>query len=157
MENGFLEHPIGNIMVIIENQEVVGVSFVEKIHNKQNSPSPLMVKVIQQIGEYFQGNRRSFTFPFRMKGTDFQIKIWNLLMRIPYGTSMAYVKVALEYGDVKMIRAVAAAIAKNPLLLVVPCHRVIGSDGSMVGYSAGIATKRRLLESEGFPKHFDVN
>ena len=77
-------------------------------------------------------------------------------MRIPYGTSMAYVKVAQAYGDAKMVRAVAAAIAKNPILIAVPCHRVIGSDGSLVGYSGGINVKRQLLELEGFTKQFTV-
>ena len=77
-----------------------------------------------------------------MKGTDFQVKIWKLLNRIPYGTSMAYVKVAQEYGDAKVLRAVASAISNNPILIAVPCHCVVGSDGSLVGYSGGLATKR---------------
>jgi methylated-DNA-[protein]-cysteine S-methyltransferase len=115
-----------------------------------------MQKVIQQINEFFQVKRREFSFPIRLKGTDFQVKIWKLLSRIPYGTSLAYVKVAQAYGDAKMVRAVAAAIAKNPILIAVPCHRVIGSDGSLVGYSGGIDVKRQLLELEGFPKQFTV-
>ena len=89
--------------------------------------------------------------------TDFQVKIWKLVSRIPYGTSLAYVKVAQAYGDAKMVRAVAAALAKNPLIILIPCHRVMGSDGSLVGYSAGIDKKRQLLELEGFPKQIAVN
>ena len=115
-----------------------------------------MKKVIQQINEFFQVKRREFSFPIRLKGTDFQVKIWKSISRIPYGTSLAYVKVAQAYGDAKMVRSVAAAISKNPILIAVPCHRVIGSDGSMVGYSGGIDVKRQLLELEGFPKQFTV-
>ena len=115
-----------------------------------------MQKVIEQINEFFQVERREFSFPIRLKGTDFQLKIWKLVSNIPYGTSLAYVKLAQAYGDAKMVRAVAATIAKNPILLVVPCHRVIGSDGSLVGYSGGIETKRQLLELEGFPEQFNV-
>jgi O-6-methylguanine DNA methyltransferase len=79
-----------------------------------------------------------------------------LISHIPYDTSLAYVKVTQAYGDAKMVSAVAAAFAKNPILIVVPCHRVIGSDGSMVGYYGGIDVKRQLLELEGFPKQFTV-
>jgi methylated-DNA-[protein]-cysteine S-methyltransferase len=156
MEEVYYKAGTQNISVTIENQEVTKIFFVNEIQENPASLSPLMQKVIQQIDEYFQAKRREFSFPIRLKGTDFQVKIWKLLSRIPYGTSLAYVKVAQEYGDAKMVRAVASAIAKNPILIVVPCHRVIGSDGSLVGYSGGLATKRQLLELEGFPKQFTV-
>lgn len=156
MEVGYFTNEKINLFITIENQEVTSISFVDKIEENSPSFSPLMNTILQQIDEYFKGKRREFTFPIRPKGTDFQVKIWKLVSRIPYGTSLAYVKVAQAYGDVKMVRAVAAAIAKNPLLIVVPCHRVIGSDGSMVGYSGGISNKRQLLELEGFPKQFNV-
>lgn len=152
MEQAYYKSNAGNLLILIENQEVTKINFVDEIRENPVPLSPLMQKVIQQIDEFFQVKRREFSFPIRLKGTDFQIKIWRLLSRIPYGTSLAYVKVAQEYGDAKMVRAVAAAIAKNPILIVIPCHRVIGSDGSMVGYSAGLTTKRHLLELEGFPK-----
>ena len=156
MEEVYYKAGTQNICVTIENQEVTKIFFVDEIQENPASLSPLMQKVIQQIDEYFQAKRREFSFPIRLKGTDFQVKIWKLLSRIPYGTSLAYVKVAQEYGDAKMVRAVAAAIAKNPILIAVPCHRVIGSDGSLVGYSGGIDVKRQLLELEGFPKQFTV-
>jgi methylated-DNA-[protein]-cysteine S-methyltransferase len=156
MEEVYYKAGTQNICVTIKNQEVTKIFFVHEIQENPASLSPLMQKVIQQIDEYFQAKRREFSFPIRLKGTDFQVKIWKLISRIPYGTSLAYVKVAQEYGDAKMVRAVASAIAKNPILIVVPCHRVIGSDGSLVGYSGGLATKRQLLELEGFPKQFTV-
>ena len=154
MEQAYFKSNIGNILITIVNQEVVNISFVDHIEKKPTILSPLMQNVIKQIDEYFKKKRLEFNFPFRLKGTDFQVKIWKLLLRIPYGTSMAYVKVAQAYGDAKMVRAVAAAIAKNPILIAVPCHRVIGSDGSLVGYSGGINVKRQLLELEGFTKQF---
>ena len=87
-----------------------------------------------------------------MNGTDFQVRIWKLLSIIPFGSTIAYMKVAKKFGDSKMIRAVVSAVIKNPLSIVIPCHRIIGSDGSMVGYSGGIKTKRLLLVHEGYPK-----
>ena len=156
MEQAYFKSNIGNILITIVNHEVVNISFVDHIEKKPTILSPLMQNVIKQIDEYFKKKRLEFNFPFRLKGTDFQVKIWKLLLRIPYGTSMAYVKVAQAYGDAKMVRAVAAAIAKNPILIAVPCHRVIGSDGSLVGYSGGINVKRQLLELEGFTKQFTV-
>ena len=156
MEQAYYKSTIGNLCVIIENYEVTRIFFVDKIRENFSTPSPLMQKVIKQINEFFQVERREFSFPIRLKGTDFQLKIWKLISNIPYGTSLAYVKVAQAYGDAKMVREVAATIANNPILLVVPCHRVIGSDGSLVGYSGGIETKRQLLELEGFPGQFNV-
>ena len=156
MEQAYYKSTVGNLCVIIENQEVTRIFFVDKIRENFSTLSPLMQKVIKQINEFFQVERREFSFPIRLKGTDFQLKIWKLISNIPYGTSLAYVKVAQAYGDAKMVREVAATIAKNPILLVVPCHRVIGSDGSLVGYSGGIETKRQLLELEGFPEQFNV-
>jgi methylated-DNA-[protein]-cysteine S-methyltransferase len=156
MEVGYYNRNGVNITVVIENEEVISIAFVNETQKTSAPPSPVMKSIVQQIDEYFQGKRREFNFPIRLKGTDFQIKIWKLVARIPYGTSLAYVKVAQKFGDAKMVRAVASAIAKNPILIAVPCHRVIGSDGSLVGYSGGIDTKRQLLELEGFPKQFSV-
>ena len=156
MEVGYYKSEARVVSVNIENQEVTRIFFVEEIEKIPLPTSPLMGSVIKQIDEYFHGKRREFTFPIRPKGTDFQVKVWKLLSRIPYGTSLAYVKVAQAYGDAKMVRAIAGAIAKNPLLIVIPCHRVVGSDGSLVGYSGGITTKRRLLELEGYPKQLSV-
>ena len=156
MEKGYYKSNIGNISVIIENHKVINIFFVDQIQKKLIPLSPLMETTLQQIKEYFQGKCREFTFPIRMKGTDFQIRVWKLISRIPFGTSLAYVKVAKEYGDAKMVRATADAIAKNPILIAVPCHRVIASDRSLVGNSGSLDTKRQLLELEGFPKQFSV-
>jgi methylated-DNA-[protein]-cysteine S-methyltransferase len=156
MEIGYFESDIGILSVSTHNHEVISISFVDEIEKTSASPSPVLQKALKQIEEYFNGKRSEFDFPYRWVGTDFQVKIWKLVSRIPYGTSLAYVKVAQAYGDAKMVRAVAAALAKNPLIILIPCHRVMGSDGSLVGYSAGIDKKRQLLELEGFPKQIAV-
>ena len=135
---------------------VISSSYADIFYNNCFKNGILPIKIdeekIKQISEYFQGTRTQFELPLQMNGTDFQVRIWKLLSLIPFGSTMAYVKVAKKFGDSKMIRAVVSAIIKNPLSIVIPCHRIIGSDGSMVGYSCGIKTKRLLLEYEGYPK-----
>tara|TARA_B100001029_G_scaffold170619_1_gene166612 strand:+ start:11712 stop:12170 length:459 start_codon:yes stop_codon:yes gene_type:complete len=152
VEKGFYKSFLGNLLIIIDKEKVTRISFIDQIEGKNDKPSQLMEKTIKQISEYFQGTRTQFEFPLRMIGTDFQIKIWKLLSLIPFGSTIAYLKVAKEFGDSKMIRAVVSAVIKNPLSIVIPCHRIIGSDGSMVGYSGGIPIKRLLLQHEGYPK-----
>ena len=152
MEKGFYKSFLGNLLIIIDKGKVTRISFIDQIEGKNDKPSKLMEKTIKQISEYFHGTRTQLEFPLRMIGTDFQIKIWKLLSLIPFVSTIAYLKVAKEFGDSKMIRAVVSAVIKNPLSIVIPCHRIIGSDGSMVGYSGGIPIKRLLLQHEGFPE-----
>ena len=151
MEKAYYKSFLGNLLIIIDKQKVVRISLLKKL-GKNDKPSQVMEKTIKQISEYFQGTRTQFELPLQMNGTDFQVRIWKLLSLIPFGSTIAYVKVAKKFGDSKMIRAVVSAVIKNPLSIVIPCHRIIGSDGSMVGYSGGIKTKRLLLEYEGYPK-----
>lgn len=105
-------------------------------------------EVVYQLTEYFEGKRNSFNLVLNPKGTDFQKKVWNLLEQIPYGKTMSYLDLSKQYGDPKAIRAVASANGKNPLWIVVPCHRVIGSNGSLTGYAGGLHRKKWLLEHE---------
>ena len=101
-----------------------------------------------QLSEYFEGKRKEFTFKLNPKGTDFQQRVWQALLKIPFGKTTSYLELSKQLGDVKAIRAVAAANGKNPLWIVVPCHRVIGSDGSLTGYAGGLWRKKWLLEHE---------
>jgi methylated-DNA-[protein]-cysteine S-methyltransferase len=103
---------------------------------------------VTQLQEYFEGQRQQFTFKMNPQGTDFQKRIWELLLDIPYGKTTTYLELSKTYGDVKAIRAVANANGKNPLWIVVPCHRVIGTDGSLTGYAGGLHRKKWLLEHE---------
>lgn len=101
-----------------------------------------------QLGEYFSGARRAFDLPLAPEGTDFQKTVWRQLSEIPYGTTLSYAAQAAAIGSPKAVRAVAAANARNPIAIVVPCHRVVGSDGSLTGYAGGLARKRALLDLE---------
>ena len=105
-------------------------------------------EAVAQINDYFEGKRTDFTFKLNPKGTEFQQKVWKGLLEIPFGKTMSYLELSKKLGDVKAIRAVASANGKNPLWIVIPCHRVIGTDGSLTGYAGGLWRKKWLLEHE---------
>lgn len=104
----------------------------------------------RQLDEYFEGRRRTFELPLDLRGTLFQQKVWLSLTRIPYGEVRSYKQVAEDIGSPKAVRAVGGANNRNPIAIIVPCHRVIGADGAMVGYGGGLPIKQRLLRHEGF-------
>ncbi len=103
---------------------------------------------VYQLQEYFDGTRETFDLDLNPQGTDFQKRVWEALFKIPFGKTNSYLELSKTLGDVKAIRAVAAANGKNPLWIIVPCHRVIGSDGSLTGYAGGLHRKKWLLEHE---------
>jgi methylated-DNA-[protein]-cysteine S-methyltransferase len=105
-------------------------------------------EAVSQLKDYFDGKRTDFTFKLNPKGTDFQQKVWQELLNIPFGKTINYLDLAKKLGDPKVIRAAASANGKNPLWIVVPCHRVIGTDGSLTGYAGGLWRKKWLLEHE---------
>ncbi len=102
----------------------------------------------KQFDEYFQGKRKIFDVPLLMVGTDFQKSVWNALIQIPYGTTASYLELAKNIGNEKAVRAVASANGANAISIMIPCHRIIGSNGDLVGYAGGLPTKKRLLELE---------
>jgi len=103
----------------------------------------------RQLEEYFAGRRRRFDLPLDLRGTDFQKRCWQELLKIPYGETRSYADIARAIGNPSAVRAVGLANGQNPIAIMVPCHRVIGSDGSLTGYGGGLETKRKLLELEG--------
>ena len=105
-------------------------------------------RVKKQFEEYFNGTRKTFDIPLSPEGTEFQKKVWTELLNIPYGETTTYQQMANKLGDPKVIRAAASANGKNPISIVIPCHRVIGSDGSLTGYAGGLHRKKWLLEHE---------
>jgi methylated-DNA-[protein]-cysteine S-methyltransferase len=111
-----------------------------------------LIPAAAQLQEYFEGNRKVFSLKLNLKGTDFQKRVWKKLLEIPYGTTTSYLQLSRELGDEKAIRAVASANGKNPLWIIIPCHRVIGSDGSLTGYAGGLHRKKWLLDLENPPK-----
>jgi methylated-DNA-[protein]-cysteine S-methyltransferase len=106
-------------------------------------------RAIAQLAEYFAGNRTAFDLPLDASGSDFERQVWTLLRAIPYGATTSYGELARRLGDVKLSRAVGAANGKNPIPIIVPCHRVIGANGDLTGFGGGIDRKRWLLEHEG--------
>ena len=107
----------------------------------------IRIKIVQ-LNEYFEGKRTQFDLQLNPEGTDFQKKVWNLLQTIPYGKTMSYLQLSQQLGDVKAIRAVANANGRNPIWIIIPCHRVIGSNGSLTGYAGGLQRKQWLLDHE---------
>ena len=122
-------------------QQGLQTAFIEK-------DSPIIQKAIHQLEEYFQGVRKAFDIPLLRIGTDFQKSIWEELLKIPYGRTITYLDLAHKINNPDSIRAVASANAANALSIFIPCHRVIGSDGSLSGYAGGLTAKKKLLDLE---------
>ena len=143
----YIKTPIG-IAKITGDQD--GVSEISVLDEGQVSTEiPLVLEqAIAQLNDYFKKKRTDFDFKLNPKGTEFQKKVWKSLLEIPFGKTRTYLEQSKVIGDVKAIRAVASANGKNPLWIVVPCHRVIGTDGSLTGYAGGLWRKKWLLEHE---------
>ncbi len=128
------------------------IIFLEKLHdttiNDFGKKTALTDKVFSQLLEYFEGKRKEFDFPYEMRGTDFQKKVWQALCDIPYGETRSYKDIAIAIGNPKACRAIGLANNKNPISIAVPCHRVIGSNGKLVGYAGGLDMKESLLNME---------
>ena len=116
---------------------------------QQNPEDPKMFNVYPQLKEYFSGERKHFDLPLEIEGTEFQKRVWNELLKIPYGKTISYKELAVKLGNEKVIRAAASANGANPLPVVIPCHRVVGSDGTLIGYGGGLEIKEKLLILEG--------
>jgi len=117
--------------------------------NRISSEDQKVKKVFKQLQEYFKRERKGFDLPLEIIGTDFQKKVWDELTKIPYGETISYGELANRMGDKNLMRAVAAANGANPIPIIIPCHRVIGADGSLTGYGGGLDVKKKLLELEG--------
>jgi AraC family transcriptional regulator, regulatory protein of adaptative response / methylated-DNA-[protein]-cysteine methyltransferase len=118
-------------------------------HRLEPGESPIFDRLRVQLDEYFRGDRREFDLPLDVPGTEFQTRVWSALQRIPFGTTTSYLRLAESLGQPKAVRAVARANGDNRIAIIIPCHRVIGSDGQLVGYGGGLSRKRQLLELEG--------
>ncbi|MCK8494322.1 methylated-DNA--[protein]-cysteine S-methyltransferase [Spirosoma sp. RP8] len=144
------ESPLGLVQVTGDEAGVSAISCVNVSADEPVSasiPEPVS-QAVQQLADYFAGTRKTFDFLINPAGTTFQQTVWKALLNVPFGTTLSYLALTRRIGDEKAIRAVAAANGKNPLWIVVPCHRIIGSDGSLTGYSGGLWRKKWLLEHE---------
>jgi len=135
------------IREIIFNLEKDNSKLVNTIQLQPEDPN--LFSVYPQLKQYFIGERKHFDLPLEIEGTEFQKRVWNELLKIPYGKTISYKELAIRLGDEKVIRASASANGSNPLPIVIPCHRVIGSDGSLIGYGGGLEIKEKLLILEG--------
>lgn len=142
------QSPIGNLKLVEDGDYLREIRFEEDTNGNGTGHS-VLAKASRQLTEYFEGNRTEFDLPLRPEGTEFQQKVWQMLATIPYGTTISYMDLAKKLGDQKAIRAAGRANGQNPIPIVVPCHRVIGTDGNLIGYGGGIERKRWLLQHEG--------
>ncbi len=147
MQTATIETPLGTAIIYGDENGISSISIVDETQRPSPIP-PVLANAVTEIDEYFKGNRTDFTFKTNAKGTDFQKKVWTQLQSIPSGKTISYLELSKQLGDEKAVRAVAAANSKNPLWIVVPCHRVIGKDGSLTGYAGGLWRKKWLLEHE---------
>ena len=147
METVYIKTPLGIAKITGDENGVTAISVLDDGIVSEQIPTTLQESV-SQINEYFAKKRTHFDFKLNPKGTEFQQKVWQSLLQIPFGKTRTYLEQSKVLGDVKAIRAVASANGKNPLWIVVPCHRVIGTDGSLTGYAGGLWRKKWLLEHE---------
>lgn len=141
---------LGSVTFVEENGALVVIT-THPYHPKEEiyQETPVIKEAFGQLSEYFSGNRKTFNLPLLLKGTDFQKQVWQALLKIPFGETRSYKQIAEAIGNPKAVRAVGMANNKNPLLIVVPCHRVIGANGKLVGYAVGLDKKEYLLRLEG--------
>jgi len=144
-----MDSPLGKIKIIGDADAIKMVSFIDREERETEGVLPLTVRNCKkQLREYFDGKRTEFNIPLAPEGTDFQKEVWGTLLDIPFGKTSTYAKQSVVLGDIKKIRAVGSANGKNPIAVIVPCHRVIGTDGSLTGYAGGLDKKEWLLRHE---------
>ena len=150
MKQASIKTPLGIATILGDENGIHEIKVDDSTEESSEIPEVLK-SVILPLQQYFSGKRESFDLQLNPKGTDFQKKVWEELKNIPYGATVSYLELSRKLGDEKAIRAVASANGMNPLWIVVPCHRVIGSDGSLTGYAGGLHRKKWLLDLENPP------
>lgn len=148
METAFIKTPLGIARLEGDKNGLSAITVLDDEQKVDDIIPETLEDAVYQLGEYFEGRRKIFALDLNPQGTYFQKRVWKALLEIPFGKTVSYLDLSKTLGDVKAIRAVAAANGKNQLWIVVPCHRVIGSDGSLTGYAGGLHRKEWLLEHE---------
>ena len=138
--------PLGNLKITAGDQGISGIAYTEEA--VCSTDDPLLKKAEVQLKEYFEGRRKEFALPLDLKGTEFQKRVWQALLEIPWGETRSYSEIAAAAGNAKAVRAAGMANHVNPVVIVVPCHRVIGKNGSLTGYGGGLERKQFLLNLE---------
>jgi len=139
---------VGEVGVVEKDGYIIEVLVNEKIKDAEIKLTNLIQETFDQLDDYFKGKRKEFDIKIKLKGTSFQQKVWEELVRIPYGSTLSYKDIATKIGNMKASRAVGRANNKNPIPIIVPCHRVIGKNGKLVGYAMGLEIKQMLLDLE---------
>ena len=152
MKKARIKTPIGIAEICGDENGLNYVKVLEEEYPVSSEIPAELESAANQLKAYFKGELKNFELQINPQGTDFQKKVWKKLLEIPYGTTTSYLKLSKDLGDEKAIRAVATANGKNPLWIIVPCHRVIGNDGSLTGYAGGLHRKKWLLDLENPPK-----
>jgi methylated-DNA-[protein]-cysteine S-methyltransferase len=147
------QSPLGLVEITADEQYITSVRLIKSVDKTLQADNldellPHVRQCITELEEYFAGTRTGFSIPLKQSGTDFQQKVWQQLLKIPYGTTISYIELARRLGNSKLTRAVGGANHRNKLWIVVPCHRVIGADGSLTGYGGGLECKQWLLQHE---------
>ena len=144
----YYKSPIGILEISASNTSIIRLKFCDNDSKKSYQLNEIISACINQLDQYFSLSREIFELPIQPEGSDFQLKVWEELSKIPYGKTITYIEQSLRIGDPKAIRAVAKANSQNKIPIIIPCHRVIGADGSLVGYGGGLWRKKWLLEHE---------
>ena len=148
MDTAYLHTPIGNLEIKGTKEGLSSVHFLNAGEENSTTIPKSLKKTVEQLEEYFLGTRTEFNLKLNPEGTEFQKKVWQKLQEIPFSKTVSYQTIANRLGDPKVIRAAASANGKNPISIIIPCHRVIGKDGSLTGYASGLHRKKWLLEHE---------
>lgn len=148
IKKAYIKTPVGIAEISGDDQGISRISILDAERDPSSEIPTELQEAATQLQDYFAGKRVDFTFALNPTGTEFQLKVWKSLLEIPYGKTVSYMEQTKKLGDAKAIRAVASANGKNPLWIVVPCHRVVGTNGSLTGYAGGIWRKKWLLEHE---------
>ena len=144
----YYNSPVGDLEIQSEGDAITLVGFLRD-EKRPEHLTPVIEACIQQLDEYFYSGRKFFDVKIQLNGSSFQLNVWNQLIEIPYGKTTYYADIAEKVGDINSVRAVGLANGQNPIAIIVPCHRVIGKDGSLVGYGGGLERKTWLLRHEG--------
>ncbi len=158
----YYDSPVGLLKLIADDTAIIELSFAKNSEDNipfnsiSRSTSPIINQCIVELNEYFTGNREVFNVQIKPLGTPFQERVWNKLLSISFAKTVSYASLATELGDIKSIRAVGTANGKNPIAILIPCHRVIGSNGHLVGYGGGLWRKKWLLDFESKRKQGEL-
>jgi methylated-DNA-[protein]-cysteine S-methyltransferase len=152
----YYSSPVGELAIRSEGDSITAVEYLQDLNKQPEHITPVIQQCMQELDEYFVQRRKFFDVNLKLIGTDFQQKVWTQLLEIPYGKTTYYADIAVKVGDLNAVRAVGLANGQNPIAILVPCHRVIGKDGSMIGYGGGLDRKEWLLRHEGALNQLEI-